>query len=259
MSVLRINRNRCFSFAFLIGVFWGSSEALADEETPDPEGGIGIGHFGRLSAQVSRVDVAPGRSESGVLEGNVYESSNAIKLAADFSALVLPSVNNNLHGFEGSISVALFPFDFDVWGGTALTMLSLGRGGVGTIRIRGGFGVGMSYLHSYAYLKAQAAAVIVPNKVAVEASVFWIPNQVSIAWGEIEGDFEEQRRRAAVFTSLGGEAKRKIEVYIEHIDRKRGGHDAAFTGAREDFSTRNPDDDMNGFGVGVSLMLTFDD
>ncbi len=227
-----------------------------DDDEPEPEGGIGIGDFGRLSVQASRVDVSPERNEAGMLTKTTYDSSTALKFAVDLSALLLPSINNNKHGFEGSISMTLFPFDFDMWGGTAVTMLSLGSGGIGTIRIRGGFGVGVSYLHAYAYLKAQAATVIVPKKVSVEASVFWIPNQVSSAWGDRKGDFDEQRRRASVFVKLGEKSK-KLEFYAEQIDRQRGGHDKDYMANRENFVTRDPDDDMRGLGIGVSLMTNF--
>ncbi len=220
------------------------------------EGGIGIGYIGRLSLQASSADTGPGRDESGALTSAGYESTTPLKLAVDFAALPLPSVNGLRHGFEFSGSVSFLPFDLDVWGGTAFTMFALGKGGLGTLRFRGGFGAGMSMNHAYFYLRSQLAAVIVPNSISAEAGVFWIPNQVSYAWGDYEGDFEEQRRRASVFINLGKDA-RKFEVYVESVDRQRGGHGEAFSAAREDFTVRDPDDDLRGYGLGGSLMLNF--
>lgn len=237
-------------------LLFASNSYAEEDEDIEPEGGIGIGNFARYSVQASKVEVAPERDDNGTLSETSYDSSIALKFALDLSALILPSVNNNKHGFEGSVSVTLFPFDFDVWGGTAVTMLSLGHGGIGTLRVRGGFGVGMSYNHTYAYLKTQAAAVIVPDKIDVEASLYWIPNQVSHAWGDNAGDFDEQRRRASLYYKRG-EDKAKIELYLEHTDRLRGGHAEDFSFPRENFTVRDPDDDMRGFGVGVSMMTNF--
>ena len=222
----------------------------------DAEGGIGIGYLGRLSLQASAVDVGPGRDEAGVLTSQGYESSTPIKLGFDMIVLPYPSINGNPHGFEIGSSISMLPFDIDVWGGTAYTMLRLGTGGVGTIRLRGGFGMGMSMNHAYFYLKTQLAAVLVPGKVSAEAGVFWIPNQVSHSWGERSGDFEEQRRRLSVFIDLGKDS-RKIEIYAEYIDRQRGGHGEDFMADRENFMVRDPDDDMLGLGLGASLMLGF--
>lgn len=229
---------------------------VASAEEKDVEGGIGIGYWGRFFVQASTVDVGPGRDEAGVLSSQSYESSTPIKLGFDMAALPFPSINGNPHGFEIGGSISVLPFDMDIWGGTAYTMLRLGTGGVGTIRLRGGFGMGMSMNHAYFYLRAQLATVIVPGKVSAEAGVFWIPNQVSHAWGERDGDFEEQRRRASVYIDLGKDS-RKIELYAEHIDRQRGGHGEEFVADREDFTVRDPDDDMLGIGLGASLMMGF--
>ena len=68
--------------------------------------------------------------------------------------------------------------------------------------------------------------------------------------------FEEQRRRASVYIDLGKDS-RKIEVYVETIDRQRGGHGEDFMAGRENFTARDPDDDMLGAGLGASLMLDF--
>ena len=238
--------------AGLIALFT-SRDAVADD---DVEGGLGIGHIGRLFLQASAVDTGPERDENGALSSQEYASATPLKLGFDLSALPYPSINGNRHGFDFGSSISVLPFDMDIWGGTAFTMLGLGSGGAGTVRIRGGFGMGMSLNHAYFYLKAQAAAVVIPKKVSVEAGVYWIPNQVSYAWGDREGDFEEQRRRASVYIDLG-EDSRKIEVYVEQIDRQRGGHGEGFLADREDFTMRDPDDDMLGLGLGASLMLGF--
>jgi len=253
MTKVRTSLNFSALAVALSSIFF-SGVALADEE--NAEGGIGIGYWGRLSIQASGVDVGPGRDDAGVLTSQSYESSTPIKLGFDMAALPFPSINGNPHGFEFGSSISVLPFDMDIWGGTAYTMLRLGSGGVGTIRLRGGFGMGMSMNHAYFYLRSQLAAVIVPGKVSAEAGVFWIPNQVSHAWGEQEGDFEEQRRRASVYIDLGKDS-RKIELYAEQIDRQRGGHGEDFMADREDFTNRDPDDDMLGLGLGASLMLTF--
>ena len=239
----------------IIATLSGQARAGDGDEA---EGGIGIGDFSRLSLQISAVEVAPGRDgDTDMLNASEYESSTPVKLAYDLASMFLPSVNGNKHGFEGQVSVTILPFDFDLWAGTDVTMLALGDGGLGTIRLRGGFGVGVSYNHAYAYLKAQAAAVIIPDHVSVEAGVFWIPNQVSRAWGEREGDFDEQRRRASLFVDRG-KSSRKFELYLEQIDRQRGGHGEDLVAEREDFTVRDPDDDMRGIGIGISLMVNFD-
>lgn len=225
--------------------------AHADE---DKEGGIGIGYWGRLSFLATRADVGPSRDDAGVLSSQQYESSTPLKLGFDMAALPFPSINGNPHGFEFGSSISMMPFDMDIWGGTAYTMLRLGSGGIGTIRLRGGFGLGTSLNHAYFYLRSQLAAVIVPGKVSAEAGVYWIPNQVSAAYGDRDGDFEEQRRRASVYIDLG-EKSHKIEIFVESVDRQRGGHDPDYTADRENFTNRDPDDDMLGVGIGASLML----
>lgn len=254
---MRAQKKNGFTCALLIvgvaSMFWGTTARADDDEV---EGGIGIGYFSRLSLQASAADTGPSRDESGALSAQEYESATPIKLAFDVVALPFPSVNGNRHGFEFSGSVSFLPFDVDVWGGTAFTMLALGSGGLGTLRFRGGFGMGTSLNHAYFYLRSQLAAVLVPKSVSAEASVFWVPNQVSYSYGDRSGDFEEQRRRASVFVDLGKGSK-KVEFYLESIDRQRGGHGEDFLAGREDFSVRDPDDDMLGYGLGASLMIDF--
>ena len=78
--------------------------------------------------------------------------------AFEGSFLGVPSsfTPTNFHGIEFSTGIRLSKFDYWLSMGTAVTVLNLGHGGPGTLRLGGSFGAGFNFAHGFGYVRGRA-------------------------------------------------------------------------------------------------------
>lgn len=197
--------------------------------------GVGVFHSSRLVAG-ALVGTAPAFMDGAppAMAGATVDTTR-FSLGFEATYLGLPSSFGHFHGLEVSTGVrGGGPWDFWLQGGTAVTLLNLGRGGPGSLRLGGGFGAGFDLAHGYAYVRARAALVVVPEKVDAEASVTWTPPSAST------GDYDQQAARVSVWLRPG-KGKRAYEGYLETFRRVDDGAD------------REREVEGVGGGVGVSF------
>lgn len=174
--------------------------------------GVGIFHKSRLTlgGMTGTVpnfveDMAP--ATPGETKG-VFVGS----LGLEGSLLALPSSYGNFHGIEFSTGLRSTPIDYWLQLGTSVTLFNLGRGGIGSIRVGGGFGAGFNLAHGYAYLRGRVAIVVVPAKVDIEINASWTPTSASTH------NYDEQQYRVSAWYRPG-KSKRAFEVFVESLRR----------------------------------------
>lgn len=87
----------------------------------------------------------------------------------------------------GSTDLTQGPLIFDLSVGFPLTLLELGDGGPGSIRLSVAPGFGMSVQEAYGYLRGRLATVILPETLTVDVSARYTPIDASHAWAEDTG------------------------------------------------------------------------
>ncbi len=208
--------------------------AATTKKAPTPDDyysrqrGLGIFHRGRLALGLISgdatvlMDGAPAMTEARTIGS----------LSFDVAYLQLPSSFGNFHGIETSLGLRGAPFDMWMQAGSAFTLLNVGRGGIGSLRAGGGFGIGFNLAHGYAYLRARAAIVLIPRKVDAEVSVQWSPTSASTH------HYDEQTRRASLWIRTS-KSKQAYEVYVESYKRLD--------------PTNDTDREIEGIGGGVGI------
>lgn len=194
--------------------------------------GLGMFHKSRLVVGALSGEALP---FTDGMPGATLASTTRFSLGVDGVFLAMPSSFGNFHGIEFSSGVRTSPFDFWLSGGTAVTLLNIGKGGPGSLRIGGGFGMGFNLAHGYGYVRGRAALVIVPMKLDVEVSAQWSPPAAST------NNYDEQTMRASAWYRPS-KSQRAYEVFIETYHRI---DDTAMTD--KEFE--------NGVGGGVGLTL----
>jgi hypothetical protein len=175
------------------------------------------------------------------------EDKTAFMLEMDLGFLGLPSMYGNFHGIETFVGIVTAPFDL-YWGfGLPITFLNLGRGGPGSLRLGGSFGIGLAYRHAFAYVRGRAAAVLVPEKIDVEASLRWIPDSADGMYSG-DDDFNDTNLRISAFYHPSGKKKgRSWEVFVQMWERERRDDGAPS-------SSRSGEVKATVFGVGMTFM-----
>jgi len=194
------------------------------------EKSYGIFHNSRLVIGGLAGDVLDG--ETGMLASKTMGS-----IAFEGGYLGVPSsfAPTNFHGIEVSSGLRSGKTDFWFQFGTAVTVLNLGGGGPGTLRLGGSFGAGFNLAHGYGYIRARGAMILVPEKLDVEVSAQWVPPSASTS------NYDERDYRASAWYRFG-KSGRAVEVYVQKLVRD----DAAIMDDREI---------LDGFGGGVGLSL----
>ncbi len=196
--------------------------------------GVGIFHdvhltVGGVAADVPNVgddvtmDVAPG----------ALKSATMFAVALEGAYIGMPSSYGHVHGVEFSTGLRTAPIDFWLQGGTAVTLLNVGHGGPGSVRLGGGFGIGFNFAHGYAYIRGRAALVILPERLDVEASVQWVPSAASTS------GFDERLARVTAWWRASESHQRAFEVYVEQVSRQA-----------DDKDTKR---ELDGIGAGVGI------
>ena len=171
--------------------------------------GVGIFHNARLYVDILR-GMAPNIMD-GVASG--MKDSTLYGLGFDGVYLGLPSSFGNFHGIEFSGGVrAGEPYDLWLTVGTAVTLLNIGHGSAGSIRIGGGFGFGFDLAHGFGYVRGRAAVVIVPRTLDIEGSISWSPTEAST------GNYEERDMRVSAWYRPG-KSMRAYELYVHAFRR----------------------------------------
>ena len=203
---------------------------------------LGIYHKAHVMVGLVQGDVATEQS------GGMFtvESKTAFMAELDLGFLGLPSMYGNFHGIETFMGIVTTPFDL-YWGfGLPLTFLNVGSGGPGSFRLGGSFGVGLAYKHAFAYVRGRAAAVIVPEKVDVEASLRWIPDSADGMYSG-DDDFNDTNLRISAFYHPGGKKGRAWEVFLQMWERQR--RDTGERSTRSDGEVK-----ATVLGVGMTFM-----
>ncbi len=178
--------------------------------------GVGIYHKAHLMAGVFQTEIASMVDGGGVTR----ENKTSFLFELDMSYLGVSSMYGNFHGIEMFTGIVSAPFDM-YWGfGMPITFLNVGHGGPGTLRLGGSFGVGLAYHHAFAYLRGRAAAVIIPDKLDVEASYRWIPDSADATYSG-SGSFEDTNLRISAFYHTGGKKGRAWELFVQVWERQR--------------------------------------
>jgi len=210
------------------------------------ERGFGIFHSSRLVIGALSGDVATTTMDPATgATTSSYGGKTAGVLAFEAAYLGIPSsfAPTNFHGIEFSTGLRTSPFDFWLQFGTGVTVLNLGSGGIGTLRVGGGFGAGFDLAHGYGYLRGRAAMIIVPERLDIEVSTQWTPASAST------DNFDVESYRLSAWWRLDAKRKRAVEFYVEKFSRLDADRDATnpMYGNDEEIV------DGMGFGLGLSF------
>jgi hypothetical protein len=179
------------------------------------ERAFGVFHNTRVVAGALAGDTPVTIMDATGAMSTTTESRTMFSLAFEGGFLGIPSsfAPTNFHGFEFSTGIRAPVFDFWLSFGTAFTVLNLGHGGPGTLRIGGSFGAGFNLAHGYGYLRGRGALVIVPEKLDVEVSAQWSPPPASTS------NYEEQNARISAWYRIDRKKRRALEIYVEKFSR----------------------------------------
>lgn len=198
---------------------WAEEPSPASASKPTPpddyytrKGGLGVFHNARIAVGALSGTTPNFVDEMPPATAGETRAVTSGSLVFEGSFLPLPSSYGQFHGIEFSTGVRSAPFD--LWGqfGTSVSLLNVGRGGPGSFRVGGGFGVGLSFAHAYAYVRGRLAFVVLPRKLDVEVGVFWVPRSASTS------SYEERAYRAAAWYRPG-KSKRAFELFVETLSR----------------------------------------
>lgn len=213
------------------------AQTVTERDTPDDyyarDRGVGIFHNARLVASVMNGNT-PDLMNGAVTSPGATRGVTVISGQFDGTYLGLPSAFGNFHGIDVSAGVRSEPIDMWLQLGTAVTLLNIGHGAPGSLRIGGGFGFGFNFAHGYGYVKARAAIVIIPRRLDVEANVQWTPPSASTE------NFDERLVRVSAWYRPGG-SERAYEVFVESLRRE------------DALADRDRELDAIGAGVGMTL------
>lgn len=210
------------------------------------ERGFGIFHMSRLVIGALSGDVATVTTDPATgTTMSSYGATTAGVLSFEASYLGIPSsfAPTNFHGMEFSTGLRTSPFDFWLQFGTGVTLLNLGSGGIGTLRIGGGFGAGFDLAHGYGYLRGRAAMIILPERLDIEVSTQWTPASAST------DNFDVETYRLSAWWRLDKKKKRAVEVYVEKFSRLDADRDVT----NPMYANDEEIVDGMGFGLGLSF------
>lgn len=191
----------------------------------DFDDGVGNIGWGRAMA----VYGVYGTGDRNALDGNTY----AVKF--DLSAFAGKTSLGNLAGYEffmeagyeryGAEDAEDAPDDFtqgplvfDLGLGFPISLLDLGSGGVGSFRLTFAPGVGFSVQEAYAYVRAGAGMVILPDTLTVGFNARYTPFEASYAWDDDSG-LDSLILQANAQWSLGEYA---VAAFVEWVDSEHG-------------------------------------
>ncbi len=193
--------------------------------------GVGIFHNARLYADILS-GTAPNIMD-GVASGK--RDSTLYGLGFDGVYLGLPSSFGNFHGIEFSGGVrAGEPYDLWLTIGTAVTLLNIGHGNTGSIRLGGSFGFGFDLAHGFGYVRGRAAVVVIPRTLDIEGSISWSPTEAST------GNYEERDMRVSAWYRPGV-SERAYELYVHAFRRVD--------------DTKEDEYEFDGIGGGIGMTL----
>ncbi|MFT3694416.1 MAG: hypothetical protein QM831_14815 [Kofleriaceae bacterium] len=208
-----------------------------EHDTPDTyyarDRGIGIFHNARVVASLMN-GTTPDLMNGAITAPGATRDVTIVSAQFDGVYLALPSAFGNFHGIEFSGGLRSEPIDLWAQLGTAVTLLNLGHGGPGSIRIGGGFGFGFNFAHAYGYVRARAALVVIPRKLDVEASAQWTPPSASTE------NYDERILRASLWYRPG-RSERAYEVFVESL--------------RRDDAMADRDRELDAIGGGIGMTL----
>lgn len=213
------------------------AQTVTTHDAPDDyyarDRGVGIFHNARLVASVMN-GTTPDLMNGAVTSPGATRGVTVISGQFDGTYLGLPSAFGNFHGIDVSAGVRSEPIDLWLQLGTAVTLLNVGHGAPGSIRVGGGFGFGFNFAHAYGYVKARAAMVIIPRHLDVEANAQWTPPSASTE------NYDERLVRVSAWYRPGG-SERAYEVFVESLRRE------------DALADRDRELDAIGAGVGMTL------
>lgn len=214
------------------------------------ERGYGIFHDTRLAVGALTGNAATTAMDPTTMTPTTtYGGVTAGQIAFEGVYLAVPSsfAPTNFHGIELSTGLRSSKFDFWLSFGTAVTLLNVGSGGVGTFRIGGSFGAGFDLAHGYGYVKGRAAMIILPERLDVEASAQWTPVSAST------DNYDVQAYRISAWYRMSAKSKRAIELYVEKYTRKNVLRPDAMDPMAAQFVDDREILDGVGFGLGLSF------